>query len=270
MGRRVGRGRTGSVASGQEAVSAGGGAVVPSAGERPGRRRHPWRRTLREGESQEHMNRLVKFIYPEVRPGCFPLRIDVDSGKKFYETQFNVTFRFWRRVHRSLGDFRCRNHCRVRWVPARLAPAGGSSSPGQHHPLSTRCTRWMAVSCARRAWQEGHTPRDLHEKGTSTSPRHAVQASRAKPWASTPQARWPHHLVQDGALDVTAMLDCPERVLSLSPEQGPALPVSRRPRPRHRRRPKCSRCDRRRRWVPTARAVQSRGRRPPPRSCVRR
>jgi hypothetical protein len=46
------------------------------------------------------------------------------------------------------------------------------------------------VSCARRALQEGHTPRDLHEKGTSTSLRHAAQASRAKPWASTPQPRY--------------------------------------------------------------------------------
>jgi len=52
---------------------------------------------------------------------------------------------------------------------------------------STRSTRWMAVSCARRALQEGHTPRDLQEKGTSTSARHPAQASRAKPWASTPQ-----------------------------------------------------------------------------------
>jgi hypothetical protein len=190
---------------------------------RPGWRRHPWRRTLREGESQEHMNRLVKFIYPEVRPGCFPLRIDVDSGKKFYETQFNVTFRFWRSVHRSLGDFRCRNHCRVRWVPARLAPAGGSSSPGQHHPLSTRCTRWMAVSCARRAWQEGHTPRDLHEKGTSTSPRHAVQASRAKPWASTPQARYraKSRSTKRGSPGVL------DRVGNGRPEPGPGRPNHR-------------------------------------------
>ncbi len=34
---------------------------------------------------------------------------------------------------------------------------------------STRSTRWMAVSCSRQALQEGHTPRDLQEMGTSTS-----------------------------------------------------------------------------------------------------
>jgi hypothetical protein len=40
-----------------------------------------------------------------------------------------------------------------------------------------------------------------------------------------------HHLVQDGALDLAAMLDWPERPLPLLPENALALPVPRPPAP---------------------------------------
>ncbi len=46
------------------------------------------------------------------------------------------------------------------------------------------------MTCARFALQEGHTPRPLHEKATSSSSLQLSQRTRAKPCASTPHSRY--------------------------------------------------------------------------------
>jgi len=46
---------------------------------------------------------------------------------------------------------------------------------------STCSTRCAAVTCARFALQDGHTPRPLHEKATSSSSLQLSQRTRAKP-----------------------------------------------------------------------------------------
>jgi hypothetical protein len=53
----------------------------------------------------------------------------------------------------------------------------------------SRVTCSAAVSFMRRPPHDAHTPRRLHENGTSRSKPHAWQRARPKPPASTPQRR---------------------------------------------------------------------------------
>ena len=54
---------------------------------------------------------------------------------------------------------------------------------------STRSVRWIAVSCMRRALQDGQSPLFLHENATSRSCPQEPQCTRAKPCARIPQRR---------------------------------------------------------------------------------
>lgn len=79
--------------------------------------------------------------------------------------------------------------CQLRQHPAPAStPAAGEHV--QREAGSTRSTRCTAVTCARFALQDGHTPRPLHEKATRSSSVQLSQRTRAKPCANTPHSRY--------------------------------------------------------------------------------
>jgi len=97
-------------------------------------------------------------------------------------TPSRLAVRFWRATSARTNRASASESSRASRARQKRSGTGKESVHWRYGARgSTRSTRWSAVSCARRALQEGHTPRDLQEKGTSTSARQVRQARRAKP-----------------------------------------------------------------------------------------
>ncbi len=81
-----------------------------------------------------------------------------------------------------------------------IAGSAASTFRSAYGTLSAHCTRTsgstrshtvVAVWDIRRPPHDGHTPRRLHENATSMSWPHPPQRALPKPWASTPQRKYP-------------------------------------------------------------------------------